>query len=97
MSGLSASTYSCGGEGSRLGLGGVFSLGSKAGFLSTLWKNFRMPCRSSNWMSDSSPEGGSEREEMDDNSEESSSAILDWLTRVLVDGRLLRLKHGKRG
>ena len=48
MSGLSARTYSCGGEGSRFGRGGVFSLGSKAGSLSTLWKNFRMPWRSSN-------------------------------------------------
>lgn len=32
MSGLSARTYSCGGEGSRFGRGGVFSLGSRAGF-----------------------------------------------------------------
>jgi hypothetical protein len=76
ISGLSAKTYSCGGDGSRLGLGGVFSLGSRAGFLSTLWKNFRMPWRSSNWMSDSSSEGGSEREEIEESSEDSSSAIL---------------------
>jgi hypothetical protein len=77
MSGLSARTYSCGGEGSRFGRGGVFSLGSRAGFLSTLWKNFRMPWRSSNWMSDSSSEGGSESEETEESSEESSSAILE--------------------
>ncbi len=49
ISGLSARTYSCGGEGSRLGLGGDISLGSNSGFLSTfLWKNFRMPWRFSN-------------------------------------------------
>lgn len=47
MSGLSARTYSWGGEGSLLGRGGESSLGSRLGFRSTLWKNFRMPfCRS---------------------------------------------------
>lgn len=77
MSGLSARTYSWGGEGSLLGRGGEVVLGSRAGFLSTLWKNFKMPLWRSNWMSDSSSEGGGgEREEIDDNSEESSSAIL---------------------
>ena len=76
ISGLSARTYSWGGEGSLLGRGGVASLGSSSGFLSTLWKNFRIPCRRSNWISDSSLEGGADREEIDDKSEESSSAML---------------------
>src|SRR3954471_17642445 len=96
MSGLSARTYSCGGEGSRFGLGGVFSSGSSAGFWSTLWKNFRMPCRSSNWMSDSSSEGGSESEEIEDSSEESSSAILEEVYADFVDGCLLWLRFGAR-
>lgn len=94
MSGLSASTYSCGGEGSLLGLGGVFSLGSSAGFWSTLWKNFRMPCRSSNWMSDSTSEGGSDRDEIEDSSEESSPAILD--TVYTCCGRWVFAETGAR-
>ena len=79
MSGLSARTYSCGGEGSRLGRGGEASgesLRAMALFLSTLWKNLRIPCFSSNWTSDSSSEGGGERDEIDESSEESSSAML---------------------
>lgn len=76
ISGLSANTYSCGGDGSRFGLGGVASLGSKAGLRSTLWKNLRMPWRSSNWISDSSSDGGGDKDDTDESSEESSSAIL---------------------
>lgn len=92
MSGLSASTYSCGGEGDRLGLGGEASsegclvtlVDGVALVLSTLWKNFRMPCFFSNCTSDSSSEGGGDREDRDDKSEESSSAIAIIVSRLLV-------------
>ena len=70
MSWLSASTYSCGGEGCLLGGGGDMSRGG------ILWRNLRIGPSAFNWISDSSSDGGGERDESEDSSEESSSAIL---------------------
>lgn len=64
-----------GGDGSRSGSVGVAPLGS-------LWKNFKMPFSFFSWMSPSSSDGAGEREEIDESSLESSSAILGggtWL------------------
>lgn len=76
MSGLSAKTYSCGGEGS-LFRGGEASFSAGMSPLRVFEKNFSMPffsCGSSDSMSDSDG-GGGERDEREDKSERSSLAI----------------------
>lgn len=70
MSGLSASTYSWGGEGSRFGRGGDAStLDSELG-RGALEKNFRIPSFLVNWRLVSSSDG------TEDRSEESSELML---------------------
>ncbi len=99
MSWLSASTYSWGGEPGRLGVGGDISR------VGALWKKARIPRSGFNWMSDSSPDGGGEREEREDSSDESSSAILrefvelSWVDKLAVvtgDGGKARLRSQAR-
>ena len=85
--------------------GGDGSLGSETAFLSTLWKNFKMPCCSSNWISASSSDGGGDKEEIDERSEDSSSAmmcgcsvafpVLDALVQGKVDVVLEVLQGGE--
>ena len=55
-------------------------MGCRAGFWSTLWKNFKMPCSFFNWTPDSSSDGGADNDEIEERSDESSSAIF----RVVV-------------
>ena len=94
MSWLSASTYSWGGDGGRFCTGGEGSrVPMVAAPLGTRWKNFRMPFSDFNWMSDSSPEGAGESDEREDNSEESSSAILNKSTSCR--GRRGRVRCGE--
>lgn len=71
MSGLSANTYSCGGEGSRFGRGGEAStLGFADEVGGALEKNLRIPSFLVNWRSVSSSDGTEE------SSEESSELML---------------------
>jgi hypothetical protein len=77
MSGLSARTYSWGGEGSRFGRGGEASLTFDAAGGGALGKNFNIPSFLVNWRLLSSSEG------TEDSSEESSELIL---VVVLVEG-----------
>lgn len=86
MSGLSARTYSCGGDGDRFLGGGDGDLGDCS---DTLEKNFRMPpflgAPASLPASSSSSEGTGESEESEERSEESSSeAILQCLAAPLL-------------
>lgn len=92
MSGLSAKTYSWGGEGSLLRVGGdiSFFLASAISSLETRWKNFRMPFWGFSSISDSSPDGAGDREEIEDRSDE-SSAILSVAAGKLVCGRSLQV------
>jgi len=79
MSGLSAKTYSWGGEGARCFRGGDAStLGAAAG-RGAFEKNLRIPSFFVNWRSVSSSEG------TEDSSEDSSELIL----LVFVDGQFL--------
>lgn len=77
MSGLSAKTYSWGGEGSLLRGGGdiSFFLAWATSSLETRWKNFKMPFCGFNSISDSSPDGAGDKEEMEDRSDESSAIL----------------------
>lgn len=69
MSGLSAKTYSCGGEGSLGGGEGEAGALGAAGFLETLEKNLSMPSFFSSFRSSIS-------EGADESSDESSSDIM---------------------
>ena len=60
-----------------------FFLASATSSLETRWKNFRMPFWGFNSISDSSPDGAGDKEEMEDRSEE-SSAILALSAAVFV-------------
>jgi hypothetical protein len=91
MSGLSANTYSCAGDGDRLRGGGEGSRFGMASPFGTLWKNFRIPFSGFNWMSDSSSDGAGESEEREDSSEESSSAILGDSTNCRSSAHFLWL------
>jgi hypothetical protein len=62
MSGLSANTYSWGGDASLLGRGGDSILVAGAG-LGALEKNLRIPSFLDNWRSSSSSDGTDERSE----------------------------------
>lgn len=59
-----------------MGAGGDCSLAGAVAPLGALWKNLRMPFSGFNCTSISSSEGTGDREEREDKSEESSSAIL---------------------
>lgn len=83
MSGLSASTYSCGGEGDRFRGGGDGSLG---GCSDSFGKNFRMPdlvfvVASSLLSSSSTSDGTGDSDDKDERSDESSSAVMLSLSR----------------
>lgn len=52
-----------------------FFLASATSSLETRWKNFRMPFWGFNSISDSSPDGAGDKEEMEDRSEESSAIL----------------------
>lgn len=95
MSGLSAKTYSWGGEGSLLRGGGdiSFFLASATSSLETRWKNFRIPFWGFSSISDSSPDGAGDKEEMEDRSDE-SSAILSVAAGKLVAVAVCRLQSG---
>lgn len=69
--------YSWGGEGSLLRGGGDISFFcvSVTSSLETRWKNFRMPFWGFNSISDSSPDGAGDREEIEDKSDESSAIL----------------------
>lgn len=84
ISGLSARTYSCGGDGDRLRGGGDGSFGDCS---DSLGKNFRIPDLdfegSRTPDSSSSSEGVGDNEDSDESSEESSPADMlgGWLRR----------------
>jgi hypothetical protein len=75
ISGLSARTYSCGGEGSRGGGGGEASTLGTFGLVGTFEKNLRIPSFFLSCKSSSISEGTDERSER---SEESSAILLLW-------------------
>lgn len=75
MSGLSANTYSWGGDGSRFRGGGDGSFGAMSS-LGTLEKNLSIPFISPGSSDSDSEGGGGERDEREDKSEASSLAIL---------------------
>lgn len=83
MSGLSARTYSCGGDGDRLRGGGDGSLG---GCSDSLGKNFIMPDLEldppSSLSSISTSDGTGDNEDSDERSDESSSADMLGLSVV---------------
>lgn len=67
-----------------------FFFASAASSLETRWKNFRMPFWGFSSISDSSPDGAGDKEEMEDRSDE-SSAILSAATCKLVAVAVCRL------
>ena len=78
MSGLSARTYSCGGEGDRFRGGGDGSLGGSS---DSLGKNLKIPEPvldgvASLSSSSSSSEGAGDRDDNEESSEDSSSAAM---------------------
>lgn len=84
ISGLSARTYSCGGDGERLRGGGDGSLG---GCSDSFGKNFRMPdldlvVASSLLSSSSTSDGTGDSDDKDERSDESSSAFMLSLSAV---------------
>ena len=83
MSGLSARTYSCGGDGDLLRGGGDGSLG---GCFDSLGKNFKMPAPASTApsslsSSNSTSDGTGDRDDKEERSDESSSAVMMGLFR----------------
>lgn len=52
-----------------------FFLASATSSLETRWKNFKMPFWGFNSISDSSPDGAGDKEEMEDRSDESSAIL----------------------
>lgn len=77
-SGLSAKTYSCGGDGSRLGRGGDSAFGLEVAAGAALEKNLRIPSFFVNCRSVSTSDGTS------DNSEDSSELMLVVVEFVVV-------------
>lgn len=76
-SGLSARTYSCGGESSLFGRGGEASTLAWGALRGALEKNLRIPSFLDNWRSVSSSDGREERSE-------ESSAIFTVVVMVIL-------------
>lgn len=89
-SGLSARTYSCGGEGSLFGRGGEASTLAWGALRGALEKNFRIPSFFANWRLVSSSDGTEERSE-------ESSDILEVVVVVVLGGEVGGRKVMKSG